>query len=98
MRVSQAGGRAGQEAQELPQGGSLRDSVDTSVTLKRTLSRRLVAEQGRPRGFAENRRMASYVGARMCRRGEAAAPAHGIKRVILSTQGAASRIGTVLAL
>ena len=29
----------GQEAKELPQGGSLRDNVDTSVTLKRTLSR-----------------------------------------------------------
>ena len=27
----------GQEAKELPQGGSLRDNVDTSVTLKRTL-------------------------------------------------------------
>ena len=25
-----------QEAKELPQGGSLRDNVDTSVTLKRT--------------------------------------------------------------
>ena len=29
-------GKDGQEAKELPQGGSLRDNVDTSVTLKRT--------------------------------------------------------------
>jgi hypothetical protein len=28
----------GQEAKELPQGGSLRDNVDTSVTVKRTFS------------------------------------------------------------
>ena len=30
------GAEDGQEAKELPQGGSLRDNVDTSVTLKRT--------------------------------------------------------------
>ena len=33
------GAEDGREAKELPQGGSLRDNVDTSVTLKRTLSR-----------------------------------------------------------
>ena len=30
------GAEDGREAKELPQGGSLRDNVDTSVTLKRT--------------------------------------------------------------
>ena len=35
------GAEDGQEAKELPQGGSLRDNVDTSVTLKRTLTWRL---------------------------------------------------------
>ena len=32
------GAEDGQEAKELPQGGSLRDNVDTSVTVKRTFS------------------------------------------------------------